>query len=299
MAALAARTVGDHRAVDLVLQLNDLDVVGRLDDDDVAAVLRDRNVAAVAHLGDVAPHALGVGRAAGLHGVDQDAAVARHLHHLGVFHVLRIIHVRRRVADQEQDAVDLGALRPGQLGHADVQRLVDAFRPVAAAARLQLQEVGVQVLDVGRQRKGLGDVLVADVAIGDQADADFGAGIFIDDRGRDRPDLALGAFDQRPHRAGGVEHERDLDDGLFAYAHCSLACGQQGEHKKSEGRNPRADGKHVSHPLLEKPTEQFSRAIGASRGRNCGWPPADLWRIWVPFVGRGEARYEITAEDNA
>ena len=60
----------------------------------------------------------------------------------------------------------------------------------------------------------LGHVFVADVAIGDEAHADFGVGIGVDDGGRDRPDLALGALDQRPHRAGGVEHEGDLDDRL-------------------------------------------------------------------------------------
>ena len=94
------------------------------------------------------------------------------------------------------------------------QRLVDAFRPVAAAARVQLQQVGVEVLDVGGEVECLGDVFVADVAIGDEAHADFGVGIGVDDRGRDRPDLALGALDQRPHRAGGVEHEGDFDDRL-------------------------------------------------------------------------------------
>ena len=90
------------------------------------------------------------------------------------------------------------ALAPGQLVDADVQRLVDAFRPVAAAARLQLEQVGVEVLDVGGEVECLGDVFVADVAIGDEAHADFGVGIGVDDRGGDRPDLALGALDQRP-----------------------------------------------------------------------------------------------------
>ena len=110
-------------------------VVERLDHHEVAAVLRDRNVAAVTHLGDGAPDPLGVAGGARLHGIDQDAAIARHAQHLRVFRVLRIVHVRRRVADEEQDAADLGALRPGQFGHRHVERFVDALRPVAAAAR--------------------------------------------------------------------------------------------------------------------------------------------------------------------
>ena len=203
-----ARSVGDHRAVELALQLDDLDVVRRLDHHDMAAVLRDRDVFAVAHLRDLAPHALGVARAAGLHGIDQDVLLARERDHLRIFHVLRIIHVRRGVADQEHDAADVGPLRPGQFGHRLMQRLVDAFRPVAAAARLQREQIGVEILDVGGQFEPLGDIFVADIAIGDEAHADFGGGIFVDDRGRDRPDLAFGAFDQSRHRAGGVEHER-------------------------------------------------------------------------------------------
>ena len=96
----------------------------------------------------------------------------------------------------------------------DIERLVDAFRPVAAAAGLQLQQAGVEILDVGGEIDLLGDVVVADVAIGDEAHADVGVGIGIDDRGRDRPDLALGAVDQGAHRARGVEHERHFDGGF-------------------------------------------------------------------------------------
>ncbi len=76
----------------------------------LAAVLRDRDVAAIAALGDLAPDPLGVARAAGLHGVDGDAAVDRHADHLRVFGVLGVVHVRRRIADQEQDAADVARL---------------------------------------------------------------------------------------------------------------------------------------------------------------------------------------------
>ena len=103
---------------------------------------------------------------------------------------------------------------PLQLVDGNVERLVDAFGPVAAAARLQFEKVGVEILDVGGEFDLLGDVVVADVAIGDEAHADVGVRIGIDDGGRDRPDLALGAFEQAAHRAGGVEHERDFDGGF-------------------------------------------------------------------------------------
>src|SRR5207249_8815513 len=70
----------------------------------------------------------------------------------------------------------------------------------SAALRPQLQEIAVETLDVGGEVKLFGDIGVADVAIGDKAHADVGVRQAVDDRGRDRPDLALGALDQRPHR---------------------------------------------------------------------------------------------------
>jgi hypothetical protein len=87
--------------------------------------------------------------------------------------------------------------------------------------RAQLEQIGIKVLDIGGEFEFLGDVLVADIAIGDQADADFGVGIGIDDRGGNRPDLAFGALDQRPHGAGGVEHEGDFDHGLARDRGCA------------------------------------------------------------------------------
>ena len=108
-------------------------------------------------------------------------------------------------------------LCPLQLVDGDVERFVDALRPVAAAARLQLQQIRVEVLDVGGELEFPGDVFVADVAIGDEAHADIGVGIGIDDRGGDRPDFSFCALDQPAHRARGVEHEGDFDGG-FAMA---------------------------------------------------------------------------------
>jgi hypothetical protein len=57
--------------------------------------------------------------------------------------------VRRRVADQVQDPPDVAGRRSAQFVDGDVERFVDALRPIAAAARLELQQVGVEVLDIG------------------------------------------------------------------------------------------------------------------------------------------------------
>ena len=113
---------------------------------------------------------------------------------------------------------------PVQLVDGNVERFVDALLPVAAAARLQLQQIGVEVLDIGGELELPCDVFVADVAIGDEAHADIGIGVGIDDRGCDRPDLALGALDQTAHRARGIEHEGDFDGGF-----CDAAEGGKGK----------------------------------------------------------------------
>src|SRR5664279_4554937 len=118
-----------------------------------------------------------------------------------------------------------------------------------SCARAQLQQIGVEILDIGGEFESFGDVVVADIAVGDQSHADFGIGIGIDDRGGDRPDFAFGALNQRAHRAGGVEHERDFDHGL---TRDRLGGGLNGpnerQHKKSESRSPRALSKHEFTP---------------------------------------------------
>ena len=141
-AALHRRgSVRQHRAADFLLQDDDLLIVRRLDDDDLAAVLRDRDETAAAELGDFAPDALGVARAAGQHRVDEDVLLLGDLQRLRILRVLRVIHVRRRIADQEDDAMDVVAVGPGELVDRDRKRLVHAFRPIAAALGAQLQRL--------------------------------------------------------------------------------------------------------------------------------------------------------------
>jgi hypothetical protein len=160
--------------------------------------------------------------------------------------------VRRCVADQGHDPPDVAGRCPAQLVDGDVKRFVDAFRPVAAAARFQLEQVGVEILDVGGEIEGPRDIVIANVAIGDEAHADVGVGIAVDDRGRDRPDLALGAFDQAAHRARGVEHERDLDGRL------GDGCGNGGRQwQGGERERECADGDGWLHgsPPVVRPSE--------------------------------------------
>jgi hypothetical protein len=223
---------------------DNLDVERRLDHHDLAAVLRNWDVAPVAELRDLPPVPFGVACAARLHGVHHDVFLLGERDHLRIFHVLRVVHVRRRIAYQEHDAADVGALAPGQLVDRDVERFVDAFRPVAAAARLEFEQIGVEVLDVGGEVEFLRHIIVADVAVGDEAHADFGVGIGLDDRGRDRPDFPLGALDQTGHGARGVEDECDLDNGPGGGRRRRQRNGKDKKRKRQQHRC----AKHDIHP---------------------------------------------------
>jgi hypothetical protein len=70
--------------------------------------------------------------------------------------------------------------------------------------RAQFEQMAVDRLDVVGQRETLRHIFVADVAIGDQPHPQLGVRPFVENGGGDRPDLALGAFDQTRHRAGRV-----------------------------------------------------------------------------------------------
>ena len=79
----------------------------------------------------------------------------------------------------------------------------------------------------GGEIEGLGDVLVGDIAVGDEAHANVGVRIGVGDHGRDRPGLALGPFDQAAHRSRGVQNERGFDAGFCNRCERPAESGQQ------------------------------------------------------------------------
>ena len=151
----------------------------------------------------------------------------------------------------------------------DIERLVDALRPVAAAARLQLQQIGIKVLDVGGEIELLGDVVVADVAIGDQAHADFGVGIGIDDRGRDRPDLALGAPSIRPPIEPVVSSTKATSTVGFAMA---------GDRPAGRGRVAVSECERAKREaLIPEGLHGFSSLCSVPPGTQAPWLHGGVW----------------------
>ena len=122
-----------------------------------------------------------------------------------------------------------------------------------------------------------GDVVVADVAIGDQAHADIGVGIGIDDRGRDRPDLALGALDQAAHRARGVQHEGDFDGG-FCDGLRQAGGQRQGSESECERANvmQRCVASWFPPPVFRPSEPKFPRLHGGVRSKT--------WRARYKFA---------------
>src|SRR5262249_2305753 len=148
---------------------------------------------------DVLPDPARLGGVAALHGVDDDALPGRQLAGFGVLDVVGVVHVRRRVAHQEDHLERLGGGAPLDLRDRLVQRLLAALGEVAAALGLEAHEVAVDRVQVVGQVEDLGDVGVAAVAEGDQADLDARRRRAAGDLVADGPDLLLGGVDEAAH----------------------------------------------------------------------------------------------------
>ena len=122
-----------------------------------------------------------------------------------------VVGVRRGVADQVDDLHHLLRLAPRHLAHRLVQRARDVFGRVAAAVGVEAAQPPVDAVQIVIEIEHLGDVGVADVAVGDQADPQVGRRLPLRDEAGEAPDLPLGALDQTRHRAGRVEREHQLD----------------------------------------------------------------------------------------
>ena len=121
-----------------------------------------------------------------------------------------------------------------------MERLVDRFGRIAAAAGAEALEIRVDLVEVVRERIEARHVVVAAVAVGDEPDPHLAAGALHDAAG-DGPDLLLGALDETGHRAGGVEDEDDL--GVDGRGIGRGRRGNRGDRGKDEGQRTK-DGFH-------------------------------------------------------
>src|SRR5262249_42304845 len=155
----------------------------------------------------------GLAVVAALDGVDDDVPRRGQLAGVRILDVVGIIHVRRGIADQEDDLQGLLRLAPGNLGDRFVKGLVDALGKIAAPLGLETHELRVNGVQVIGQIDDLGDVGVATVPVGDQADLDARGRAAAGDLVGDGPDLLLGRVDQPRHAAGGVEAKDNFHVG--------------------------------------------------------------------------------------
>ena len=110
-ALLLDRAVVEARAVELRCQRRDPRVERRLDRDGAAGLL-DREVAAAPERRDVPPRRDGVAHGPALNRVDDDALGGRRSDDLRILDVVLVVHVRRRIADEEHHLVRALILAP-------------------------------------------------------------------------------------------------------------------------------------------------------------------------------------------
>src|SRR5579859_457903 len=121
--------------------------------------------------------------------------------------------MRGGVADQHDHAQVPPAVDGGPAGQVDrgVQPSVDRLGVIAATARGDVGQVLLEGADVGGEVPGTGDVVVAAVAEGDEAEAGGGAAGQLLDAAGDGGDGGLDLIDLIAHAAGGVEQEDEVE----------------------------------------------------------------------------------------
>ena len=130
-------------------------------------------VAALAQPGDLLPTLGGRFILTALDRIHHDAFLQCHSQGIRVLDVILIVHVRRRVTDQEHNPVGVLILAPGHAVHGIIQGLVDALRAIAATVSLKIHQSGVHGVQVGGQVQNLGDISITAIPVADQPHPDF------------------------------------------------------------------------------------------------------------------------------
>ncbi len=138
-----------------------------------AARLLDLEEVALPQGGDLCPRLNGRFDITTLNRIDDNPFLQRRRHDLGVLHLV-VVHVRRRVADQEDHLVRLVLFAPRHVVHGIVERLVDTLGRVAATVCLEVHQRGIDGIEVIGQVDNLGHVGIATVAVRDEPNANVG-----------------------------------------------------------------------------------------------------------------------------
>ena len=205
------------------------------------ALAVDLRVVALSERGDLLPHRGRLHVAAAEDRLHDDAPLARLRDVPVVVEPVLVVHVGRRVSDEEDDA-QAGALAPRDAVDGIVEGTRDVLRRVAPAVGIEGREVLVDLVHVPAQVVDAGHVLVAEVAVAHERDAKVGPRPPLADAAGDRPDPPLGTVDETAHAAGGVEHEGHLHAWGPRLCH-PCGCGRNGGHRERQGEK-----RHASPP---------------------------------------------------
>ena len=147
-------------------------------------------------------------------GVNDDPFYSRKISFVAVIEVLSVIHMRWRIGDQEDQVGCAFGPVPRHVVESDVQSLVQTLGVVSAPCRFDVAQVGDGLVDVPGERVAPRDVLIAPVAVDDDAKAHVRRGFAQRDSGDHLAHLLLDNGDLVPHAAGGVEEKDHVDAGV-------------------------------------------------------------------------------------
>ena len=127
--------------------------------------MRNTYITAFRQFRDFLPDRLGLSHLTTLNGIDDEVFLRRFPAEIGILRAVRIIHVRRRVADQKNDFQNLLVAAPRHLVNGFGQRLVHTLQCIATAAGLELAQMPVNGIDVVCETERFHHVFVAAISI--------------------------------------------------------------------------------------------------------------------------------------
>jgi hypothetical protein len=127
--------------------------------------LRNSYITAFGQFRDLLPDRLGLSHLTTLNGINDEILFRCFSAEIRVLRTVRIIHVRRRVADEKDDLQDFAVAAPRHLVNGFRKRLVHTLRCIATTTGLEFAQMSVNGIDVVGETEGFHDVFIAAISI--------------------------------------------------------------------------------------------------------------------------------------
>ena len=147
--------------------------------------------------------------------IDIDPSFARQSTRGLIFHIIWIFHLRRRITDEIHHLERAGLLAPLEAFNCCKECFVDRLGCVAPALGAIVHQIAVDRINILGEGGHGRDIRIPTIAIAHEPKADDRGLLCLGDLIGDRPDFLFRPLDQPAHRAGGVEHEDNINVGLL------------------------------------------------------------------------------------